>query len=411
MDRDKCARWNLNVSDVQAVVDTAVGGKAFSQMIEGERSFDITLRYPRALRSNLDAILDIPIEVSKNTVVNSQSNGQGDTPVSGPTTGISPTGTSAAQPPLTGSSSNAPMNDLSRTPRRPLRDLVTPLGPDGRLDEHGSFLQRGASDIYRERGERMIVVKFDIDNVDLAGAVAKAKEATKDLVHAPCRLSWGGEFQEMEQAEARMRIVIPVAVALVAVLLYLAFGSLVDVMIVLTNVVALGCGGVWALLLTQTNFSISAAVGFISIFGVAIMDGLLLVSSFHRLRLQGKPVHEAIVEGSMLRTRSILMTGFTAIFGLLPAALSTRIGAGPAPAGHRRHRRHAAGALSAPLPDPGSLQPLPPAAAQSGGRRADRLRTRCQGCALRRLNGWPCEPNDVVRPADWSESRRSPIMS
>ena len=327
MDRDKCARWNLNVSDVQAVVDTAVGGKAFSQMIEGERSFDITLRYPRALRSNLDAILDIPIEVSKNTVVNSQSNGQGDTPVSGPTTGISPTGTSAAQPPLTGSSSNAPMNDLSRTPRRPLRDLVTPLGPDGRLDEHGSFLQRGASDIYRERGERMIVVKFDIDNVDLAGAVAKAKEATKDLVHAPCRLSWGGEFQEMEQAEARMRIVIPVAVALVAVLLYLAFGSLVDVMIVLTNVVALGCGGVWALLLTQTNFSISAAVGFISIFGVAIMDGLLLVSSFHRLRLQGKPVHEAIVEGSMLRTRSILMTGFTAIFGLLPAALSTRIGA------------------------------------------------------------------------------------
>ena len=82
------------------------------------------------------------------------------------------------------------MNDLSRTPRRRLRDLVTPLGPDGRLDEHGSFLQRGASDIYREQGERMIVVKFDIHDRDLAGAVAEAKEATKDLVHAPCRLSW-----------------------------------------------------------------------------------------------------------------------------------------------------------------------------------------------------------------------------
>jgi cobalt-zinc-cadmium resistance protein CzcA len=327
VDRDKCARWNLNVSDVQAVVDTAVGGKAFSQMIEGERSFDITLRYPRALRSNLDAILDIPVEVSKNTVVNSQSNGQSDTPVSGPTNGPSPTGTNAAQPPLTGSSSNAPMNDLSRTPRRRLRDLVTPLGPDGRLDEHGSFLQRGASDIYREQGERLIVVKFDIHDRDLASAVADAKAATNGLVNAPCRLSWAGEFQAMEQAESRMRIVIPVAMALVAVLLYMAFGSLVDVLIVLTNVVALGCGGVWALFLTQTNFSISAAVGFISIFGVAIMDGLLLVSSFHRLRLQGKPMHEAIVEGSMLRTRSILMTGFTAIFGLLPAALSTRIGA------------------------------------------------------------------------------------
>ena len=201
VDRDKCARWNLNVSDVQAVVDTAVGGKAFSQMIEGERSFDVTLRYPRALRSNLDAILDIPVEVSKNTVVNSQSNGQGDTPVSGPTSGPSPTGTRAALPPLTGSSSNAPMNDLSRTPRRRLRDLVTPLGPDGRLDERGSFLQRGASDIYREQGERLIVVKFDIHNRDLAGAVAEAKRATKDLVHAPCRISWGGEFQKMEQAE------------------------------------------------------------------------------------------------------------------------------------------------------------------------------------------------------------------
>ncbi len=327
VDRDKCARWNLNVSDVQAVVDTAVGGKAFSQMIEGERSFDITLRYPRALRSNLDAILDIPVEVSKNTVVNSQSSGQGSTPVSGPTSGPSPTGSSAALPPLTGSSSNAPMNDLSRTPRRRLRDLLTPLGPDGRFDEHGSFLQRGASDICREQGERLIVVKFDIHDRDLAGAVAEAKKATKDLVHAPCRLSWGGEFQEMEQAESRMRIVIPLAVALVAVLLYMAFGSLVDVLIVLSNVVALACGGVWALLLTQTNFSISAAVGFISIFGVAVMDAILQVSSFHRARLEGKPLEEAVVYGSLLRLRPIMMTALTAIFGLMPAALSTRIGA------------------------------------------------------------------------------------
>ena len=327
VDRDKCARWNLNVSDVQAVVDTAVGGKAFSQMIEGERNFDITLRYPGALRSNLDAILDIPVEVSKNTVVNSQSNGQDTTPVSGPTVGPSPTGSSAALPPLTGSSSNAPMNDLSRMPLRRLRDLVTPLGPDGRLDEHGSFFQRGASDIYREQGERLIVVKFDIHDRDLAGAVAEAKQATRDLVHAPCRLSWGGEFHEMEQAESRMRIVIPLTVALVAVLLYMAFGSLVDVLIVLSNVVALACGGVWALLLTQTNFSISAAVGFISIFGVAVMDAILQVSSFHRARLEGKPLEEAVVYGSQLRLRPIMMTALTAIFGLLPAAFSTQIGA------------------------------------------------------------------------------------
>ena len=287
----------------------------------------VTLRYPRALRSNLDAILNIPVEVSKNNVVNSQSNGQGTTPVSGPTSGPSPTGFSAALPPLTGSSSNAPLNDLSRTPRRRLRDLVTPLGPDGRLDEHGSFLRRGASDIYREQGERLIVVKFDIHDRDLAGAVAEAKLATKDLVHAPCRITWGGEFREMEQAESRMRIVIPVTVALVAVLLYMAFGSLVDVLIVLSNIVALACGGVWALLLTHTNFSVSAAVGFISIFGVAVMDAILQVSSFHRARLEGKPLEEAVIYGSLLRLRPIMMTALTAIFGLMPAALSTRIGA------------------------------------------------------------------------------------
>ena len=365
VDRDKCARWNLNVSDVQAVVDTAVGGKAFSQMIEGERSFDITLRYPAALRSNLDAILDIPVEVSKNTVVNSQSNGQGNTPVSGPTNGPSPTGTSAALPPLTGSSSNAPMNDLSRTPRRRLRDLVTPLGPDGRLDEHGSFLQRGASDIYREQGERMIVVKFDIHNRDLAGAVAEAKEATKDLVHAPCRLSWGGEFQEMEQAESRMRIVIPLAVALVAVLLYMAFGSLVDVLIVLSNVVALACGGVWALLLTQTNFSISAAVGFISIFGVAVMDAILQVSSFHRWRLaKANPWRRRFSTAPAIRLRPIMMTALTAIFGLLPAAFSTRIGAQiAAPAGDRGDRRHVDGAVLEPLFDARALQRIATSAA------------------------------------------------
>ncbi len=144
VDRRKCARWNLKVGDVQAVVDTAVGGKPFSQMIEGERNFDITLRFPEAQRSNLDAILNIPVEVGANTVANGQSPGQGATPVSGASSGPSPTGSSAALPTLTGSGLSATMNDLGRTPHRRLGDLVTPLGPDGRPNPRGSFLQQGA---------------------------------------------------------------------------------------------------------------------------------------------------------------------------------------------------------------------------------------------------------------------------
>jgi cobalt-zinc-cadmium resistance protein CzcA len=111
------------------------------------------------------------------------------------------------------------------------------------------------------------------------------------------------------------------------VLLYLAFKSLLDAFVVLSNVAALSVGGIWALYLTHTNFSISAAVGFISIFGVAIMDGLLLVSYFNHLRAQGLPLREAILQGSEKRVRPVMMTALTAIFGLLPAALSTRIGA------------------------------------------------------------------------------------
>ncbi len=219
IDRQKCARWNLKVGDVQAVVDTAVGGKPFSQMIEGERNFDITLRFAQERRADLDAILNIPVEVGGNTVASSQSPGQSATPVSGSSTGPSPTGSNAAMPALSGSGLNATLNDLGRTPHRRLGDLVTPQDPDGRPNPHGSFVQQGASDIYRDQGERLIAIKFDIHGRDLAGAVAEAKRKTKDLIHAPCRLEWSGEFQEMEQAESRMMIVIPLAMAAVVVLL------------------------------------------------------------------------------------------------------------------------------------------------------------------------------------------------
>jgi cobalt-zinc-cadmium resistance protein CzcA len=156
--------------------------------------------------------------------------------------------------------------------------------------------------------------------------VSDAQEATRDLIPRGYRTEWSGEFQEMQEAEGRLRVIIPLSLLLIFVLLYLAFHSFLDALLILSNVIALSLGGVWALLITDTNFSISAAVGFISIFGVAIMDGLLSVSYFNRLRAQGVSLREAIVQGAGKRVRPMMMTALTAIFGLLPAAVSTRIG-------------------------------------------------------------------------------------
>jgi cobalt-zinc-cadmium resistance protein CzcA len=138
---------------------------------------------------------------------------------------------------------------------------------------------------------------------------------------------WSGEFEEMQDAEGRLLLIVPLSLGLILVLLYLAFHSFLDAFVVLSNVLALSVGGIWALYLTGTHFSIAAAVGFVSLFGVAIMDGLLLISYFNHLRAEGRPLHEAILKGAEKRVRPVMMTALTALLGLLPAALSTKIGA------------------------------------------------------------------------------------
>ena len=327
LDRRRCARWNVKVADVQDVIATAVGGKSLSQMIEGERSFDITLRWPERLRSDQTAILNIPVDVGNNNVAASAVPTIGPTVLTGAASGPSPLGTMATMPPITGSVGNAAMNNLAQTPRRRLGDLVCPIGPDGEPDPNGSFVQPGASIIYREQGSRLIAVKFDVRGRDLAGAVAEAQAKTVGIVGPPYRLEWSGEFQEMQLAERRLQLVVPLALGLIVVLLYMAFQSLVDVFLVLSSVLILSCGGIWALLATGTNFSIAAAVGFISIFGVTVMNSLLLVSSFHHLRTSGLSMEQAVLQGAARRMRPMMMIAMAAIFGLLPAALSTRIGA------------------------------------------------------------------------------------
>jgi cobalt-zinc-cadmium resistance protein CzcA len=316
VDLDKCKRWGVSAADVNNVVQTALGGKAFATMIEGEKMFDVTIRWPSWRRGSESSILDIPVDITNNQVILA----------SGPSMNPSPTGSGLATPAKGGSLIDA-SNPISNTPRLLLRNLVSPVGKNGKPDPNGSFERAGASTIYREQGKRFIAVKFSVRGRDLAGAVAEARQEIGHLIHSPYRAVWSGEFEEMEEAEGRLMIIIPLSLSLIFVLLYLAFGSMLDTIVVLSNVLDLSVGGIWALLLTGTNFSISAAVGFVSLFGVAIMDGLLMISSFNANRAHGMPLRESILEGAGKRVRAVTMTALTAILGLAPAALSTRIGA------------------------------------------------------------------------------------
>jgi len=325
IDRAKAKYWGVSVNDVQNALATAVGGQAFTQMVEGEKTFDVTIRWPAGLRSDEEAILNIPVDVTNNTVTPGYVSSLPQTPLTGPSTSIAVIGTSNIGPALTGSIWAGTVNPLS-APRVKMRDLVTPVDEYGRPNPGGDFKRAGASIITREQGERFIAIKFSVRGRDLAGTVAAAKDKTADLIQQPYRTEWSGEFQEMEEAEGRLLYIIPLSLLLIFVLLYLAFHSVVDALLVLSNVIDLAVGGIWALHLTHTNFSVSAAVGFISLFGVAIMDGLLLVSYFNHLRARGLPVREAIMKGAEQRMRPVMMTALTAIFGLLPAAISTRIG-------------------------------------------------------------------------------------
>ena len=216
----------------------------------------------------------------------------------------------------------------------------------------------------------MIALKFSVRGRDLGSAVDEAKAKTKDLFQIPYRAVWSGEFEQMEEANGRLMWIIPLSLGLIFILLYSAFRSILDTIVIFSNVFDVAVGGIWALYLTGTNFSVSAAVGFVSLFGIAIMEGLLLISYFNALRTQGLPLHDAIMQGSLKRVRPVMITAMTAILGLLPAALSTKIGAPDgAAAGHRRGRRHDRHAVPGPLPDAGALQLLRSPRAAGRGRR------------------------------------------
>ncbi|HTU92339.1 MAG TPA: efflux RND transporter permease subunit [Gemmataceae bacterium] len=317
VDPQKCEKFGVQTADVNNVVSSALGAQPQTNMVEGEKLFDIAVRWPKVLRSNETSILDIPVDIVNNQVVLPPG-----------ANSFVPSAYGTSQPPAStvGTQFRTDNPIAQQAPRLRLRDLVSPVDPDGAPDPNGQFERAGASDIYRENSKRMIAIKFSVRGRDLGGAVNEARARTKDIFQAPYRAAWSGEFEEMEDAEGRLMIIIPLSLGLIFILLYMAFHSFIDAVVVFSNVFDLAVGGIWALYVTKTNFSISAAVGFVSLFGVAIMEGLLMISYFNALRAQGLPVNEAIVQGAAKRVRPVMITAMTAILGLLPAALSTKIG-------------------------------------------------------------------------------------
>ncbi len=326
VDKEKCKRWGVLVGDVDNAINTAVGGAPMTQMVEGEKLFNITLRWPDDRRGDQTSILDIPIDIVNNTLTPGSTPSTQQTTTTGPASGVAPTGAALPNPALV-SANLAPSNIFLQ--RVPLRYLVSPVGPDGRTDPTSEqFSRPGGSMITREQGKRFIAVKFSVrEDLDLASAVKEVREKITPLIPPPYQVVFGGEFEQMQDAEGRLLLIIPASLALIFILLYLAFRSILDALAILSNVFAIAIGGIWSLYFTGTNFSISAAVGFVSLFGVAIMDGLLLISYFNTLRAKGHTVNEAIMEGASMRVRPVMMTALTAILGLLPAAFSTAIGA------------------------------------------------------------------------------------
>ncbi len=315
VDPEKCQKWGVTTADVNNVVTSAVGAKAMSTMVEGEKLFDISTRWPKWRRTSETSILDIPVDIINNQVVLAQGSG------------LTPNASGHALPPPAVSGSLADTsNPISSTPRIRLGDLVSPVGADYSLNPSGQFNRPGYSTIYREQGKRLIALKFSVRGRDLGSAVDDAKARTKELFKIPYRAVWSGEFEQMEEANGRLMWIIPLSLTLIFILLYSAFRSILDTIVIFSNVFDVAVGGIWSLYLTGTNFSISAAVGFVSLFGIAIMDGLLLISYFNALRAQGLPLTEAIMQGAGKRVRPVMMTALTAMLGLLPAAVSTKIG-------------------------------------------------------------------------------------
>jgi len=267
-DRAKIARYGLNVDDVNTMIETAMGGKAASQVIQGERQFDLLVRMQEPYRQNADAIRNLLI--------------------------------------------------------------ATPAGQHLPLGEFANIqVNSGASFIYRESNSRFIGVQFSVRDRDLAGAVEEARREVDRQMKLPIgyTFDWGGEYKDYLAAKDQMKVIAPLTIVLILLILFALYGNMKFPLIILFSVlVTEPVGGLLALWITGTNFSVSSGLGFVALMGVAVLTSVILYSFINKLRLEGQDIMSATYEASLLRLRPIMMTALVACIGLLPAATSTGIG-------------------------------------------------------------------------------------
>ena len=267
VDRAAAARFGINVSDVQDAIQTAVGGGAVSQVLQGEARYDVVVRYQKPYRDTREAIEDIRL--------------------------LSPSGERVSLAQLT-----------------------------------QVKVEDGAEEIYREQNQRYVAIKYSVRGRDLGSTVEEAIAKVNQQVKLPpgYHTDWAGEYQSQKRANKRLMLVLPITITLIFIILYTMFRSGKWALLIMCNVIMAPVGGLLALLFTHTNFSVSSGVGFLALFGVSVQTGVIMLEYINQLRVRGHSIEESAVEGAVLRLRPIMMTMLVATLGLLPAALSHGIG-------------------------------------------------------------------------------------
>ena len=267
VDRQAAARFGINVADVQDAIQTAVGGGAVSQVLRGEARYDLVVRYLKPYRDTREAIEDIRL--------------------------LSPSGE-----------------------RVSLAQLTSVKTEDG------------AEEIYREQNQRYVAIKYSVRGRDLGSTVEESIAKVNQQVKLPTgyHIDWAGEYQSQKRADKRLMLVLPITIILIYVILYTMFRSGKWALLIMCNVIMAPVGGLLALLVSHTNFSVSSGVGFLALFGVSVQTGVIMLEYINQLRVRGHSIEESAVEGAVLRLRPIMMTMLVATLGLLPAATSHGIG-------------------------------------------------------------------------------------